>query len=48
MNLLIVEERELSTEREFTVGGEHAEHIFRKNTCAKACRISCADPGKLF
>ena len=28
MNLLIVEERDLSPEREFTVGGEHAEHIF--------------------
>ena len=28
MNLLIVEERDLSPEREFTVGGDHAEHIF--------------------
>ena len=28
MNLLIVEECDLSPDREFTVGGDHAEHIF--------------------
>ena len=28
MNLLIVEERDLSPDREFTVDGDHAEHIF--------------------
>ena len=28
MNLLIVEEGSLSPDREFTVGGDHAEHIF--------------------